>query len=99
VVVGCSALAGCVVGVGAEDGACAALCDGEVLYLVGEICGVRLRGVSESGTFSWKGCRNLWKLHGKAAAHRQAQTRAPPIIPASASVACWTLAFSAIGSW
>lgn len=34
--VGCSALAGWVVGVGGEEGACAALCDGEVLYLVGD---------------------------------------------------------------
>ena len=82
--VGGFALVGYVVGVGGEEGACAALCEGEVLCWVSEGCGVLLRGVSKS--FSWKGCRNLWKLHGKAAA----QTRAPLITPASASVACWT---------
>lgn len=70
VVVGGVALVGYVVGVGGEEGACAALCEGEVLCWVSEVCGVLLRGVSKS--FSWKGCRNLWKLHGKAAAHRQA---------------------------
>lgn len=72
VVMGGVALVGWVVGVG-DEGMCAALCDREVLYLVSEVCGVLLRGVSGSSSFAWKGYRNLWKLHGKAAAaHRQA---------------------------